>query len=212
MKKYDTMKNYYSRLIIAAGAAIASVSGLAASDGIKVEHLGTTNTIVRVSGDSKYLLMPVQEANEDADVKVLVDGKLDRSIKVRLAKSKVDYTVPFDLTPYKGRDVVLNIVTAQNRSTVREAKDDACWRNFALADTFDTANREKYRPLYHHTPLYGWMNDPNGMFYKDGVWHLYYQWNPYGSKWQNLSWDILPLPTWLTGSIIQWRWSLTGSE
>ena len=188
MKKYDTMKNYYSRLIIAAGAAIASVSGLAASDGIKVEHLGTTNTIVRVSGDSKYLLMPVQEANEDADVKVLVDGKLDRSIKVRLAKSKVDYTVPFDLTPYKGRDVVLNIVTAQNRSTVREAKDDACWRNFALADTFDTANREKYRPLYHHTPLYGWMNDPNGMFYKDGLWHLYYQWNPYGSKWQNLSW------------------------
>ena len=32
------------------------------------------------------------------------------------------------------------------------------------------------------------MNDPNGMFYKDGEWHLCYQWNPYGSKWQNLSW------------------------
>ncbi len=32
------------------------------------------------------------------------------------------------------------------------------------------------------------MNDPNGMFYKDGVWHLYYQWNPYGSKWQNMTW------------------------
>ena len=55
-------------------------------------------------------------------------------------------------------------------------------------DTFDTSNREKYRPAFHHTPLYGWMNDPNGMVYKDGIWHLYYQWNPYGSKWQNLSW------------------------
>jgi levanase/fructan beta-fructosidase len=32
------------------------------------------------------------------------------------------------------------------------------------------------------------MNDPNGMFYKDGVWHLYYQWNPYGSQWENMTW------------------------
>ena len=32
------------------------------------------------------------------------------------------------------------------------------------------------------------MNDPNGMFYQDGVWHLYYQYNPYGSKWQNMTW------------------------
>ncbi|MDE6572447.1 MAG: glycoside hydrolase family 32 protein, partial [Duncaniella sp.] len=39
-----------------------------------------------------------------------------------------------------------------------------------------------------HTPLYGWMNDPNGMFHKDGKWHLYYQYNPYGSKWQNMTW------------------------
>ena len=55
-------------------------------------------------------------------------------------------------------------------------------------DTFDTANREKFRPAYHHTPAYGWMNDPNGMFYKDGVYHLYYQWNPYGSMWENMTW------------------------
>ena len=32
------------------------------------------------------------------------------------------------------------------------------------------------------------MNDPNGMFYKDGVWHLYYQYNPYGSQWENMTW------------------------
>ena len=44
------------------------------------------------------------------------------------------------------------------------------------------------RPAFHLTPRTGWMNDPNGMFYKDGVWHLYYQWNPYGSKWQNMTW------------------------
>lgn len=158
------------------------------SDGVDIDHLGVNNTIVRVTGEGKYLLLPVQESNDDAKVNVIVDGKLDKTINVRLAKSKVDYHVPFDVTPYKGHEVILNIVTTQGRSTVREAKEDACWKSLSLADTFDTSNREKYRPAYHHTPLYGWMNDPNGMFYKDGVWHLYYQYNPYGSKWQNLSW------------------------
>ena len=159
-----------------------------AADGIKVDHLSSNNTLVRVDSAAGYLLMPVQEANDDATVNVVVNGKLDKTIRVRLAKSKVDYTVPFDLTPYKGQDVVLNIITSQSRSTVREAKEDACWDNFMLTDTVDVTNTEKYRPAFHHTPLYGWMNDPNGMFYKDGEWHLYYQWNPYGSKWQNLSW------------------------
>jgi len=77
-----------------------------------------------------------------------------------------------------------------------------CWKEIRFSDTFDTTNRERFRPVYHHTPLYGWMNDPNGMFYMpsspsgndgqagaaDGVWHLYYQWNPYGSQWENMHW------------------------
>lgn len=168
--------------------AILAAPNLSASEGIEVNHLGVNNTLVRIVGDSKYLLLPVQESNDDARINVLVDGRLDKTINVKLAKSKVDYYVPFDLSSYKGHEVAMNIVTTQGRSTLREAKDDACWKNMTLSDTFDTTNREKYRPVYHHTPSYGWMNDPNGMFYKDGVWHLYFQHNPYGSKWQNLSW------------------------
>jgi levanase/fructan beta-fructosidase len=63
-----------------------------------------------------------------------------------------------------------------------------CWENMKLSDTFDMKNREQYRPDFHHTPVYGWMNDPNGMFYKDGVWNLYFQYNPYGSQWENMTW------------------------
>ena len=162
--------------------------GASTGNGIKVEHLGSNNTLVGVTGSGRYILLPVQETNDDASVSILVDGKPDRTINVRLAKTKVDYTVPFDLSPYKGRNVVLNITTSQNRATVREAKEDACWNNMSVTDSFPAANREKFRPAFHHTPVYGWMNDPNGMFYKDGVWHLYYQWNPYGSKWQNMTW------------------------
>lgn len=158
------------------------------AEGVEVNYLGVNNTLVRITGEGRYLLLPAQESNDDARIEVLVDGKPDRTIFVRLAKSKIDYCVPFDLTRYKGHDVLLNVITTQDRSNIREAKDDVCWKNLALADTFDTVNREKYRPAFHHTPLYGWMNDPNGMFYKDGEWHLYYQWNPYGSKWQNMTW------------------------
>lgn len=174
-----------SSLMLATSLLTATVS---AADGVEVSHLGVNNTMVRITGAGKYLLLPVQESNDDAKVSILADGKIEKTINVRLAKSKVDYFVPFDLDPYRGHDILLNIVTTQNRSNIREAKDDACWKNLTLADTFDTTNREKYRPAYHHTPLYGWMNDPNGMFYKDGRWHLYYQWNPYGSKWQNMTW------------------------
>ena len=182
------MKDIKRRLtVLATAMSLMAPAALMAAD-IDVEHLGTNNTLVRVNTDGKYLIMPVQESNDDATVNIIVDGKLDKTIYVRLAKTKVDYKVPFNLEQYKGHDVIFNVITSQSRSNVREAKDDACWNNFSIADTFDTTNREKYRPAYHHTPLYGWMNDPNGMFYKDGVWHLYYQYNPYGSKWQNMTW------------------------
>lgn len=167
---------------------LLALAAASSADGIEVKHLGVNNTLVRVTGDSRYLLLPVQESTDDAKINVLVDGNVAETIYVRLAKSKTDYTVPFDLTPYKGHDVMLDVVIPQSRGSVREAKDDACWRGIVLADTFDTANRETYRPAFHHTPRYGWMNDPNGMFYKDGRWHLYYQYNPYGSKWQNMTW------------------------
>lgn len=158
------------------------------ADDIEINHLGPNHTYVRVKGDDKLLILPIQESIDDARINVLVDGKIDRTFYARLAKSKTDYTVPFDLSPYKGKNVILDVVANHSRASVREAQDDACWSSITLSDSFNTENREKYRPLFHHTPSYGWMNDPNGMFYKDGIWHLYYQWNPFGSKWQNMTW------------------------
>lgn len=168
--------------------ATASATALGA-DGIRIESLGPNNTLVRVEPTERYLLLPIQDSADDSRIDVLVDGQTVKTFYARLARSKVDFSVPFDLTPYRGHKVALSVTAPHSRASVREAEDAAAWKNLRLADSFDTTDREtRFRPAYHATPLYGWMNDPNGMFYKDGRWHLCYQWNPYGSKWQNMTW------------------------
>ena len=47
---------------------------------------------------------------------------------------------------------------------------------------------EQWRPQTHYTPQKNWMNDPNGLVYYDGEYHMFYQYNPEGSDWGNMSW------------------------
>ena len=54
--------------------------------------------------------------------------------------------------------------------------------------TTPTGYNEQYRPQIHFTPAKNWMNDPNGMVYVDGTYHLFYQYNPQGNGWGNMSW------------------------
>ena len=58
----------------------------------------------------------------------------------------------------------------------------------SVAGNAATTYRERYRPQYHFTPAMNWMNDPNGMVYYDGEYHLFYQYNPFGNKWGHMSW------------------------
>ena len=150
--------------------------------------LGEKHAMQKVSTDSHFLLLPVEESQDNAHISILQGNQVVKQLNCRLAVNNVDYYVPLDLTRFSGKRILLDIFFNGERSRGDAIKNFACWKNIKYSDTFDTANREKFRPVYHHTPVWGWMNDPNGMFYKDGVWHLYFQHNPYGSQWENMTW------------------------
>lgn len=61
-------------------------------------------------------------------------------------------------------------------------------KHLSPSDTLKVDCNEKYRPKYHFAPQYGWMNDPNGMFWYDGYYHLHFQYNPYAAVWGNMHW------------------------
>jgi len=161
--------------------------------------LGDNHAMLKVQQGKRYVLLPVQETEDIAGI-AIVDNHNDmvQRLNVKLAIDRVDYFVPYELNGAS----LLDIEFRGDRRQKGAVGEFVCWKEIRFSDTFDTTNRERFRPVYHHTPLYGWMNDPNGMFYMpsspsgndgqagaaDGVWHLYYQWNPYGSQWENMHW------------------------
>ena len=154
----------------------------------KPRVLGKSHAMQRVEVKNRYLLLPVQEREDNANIRVIANNQQVFWLNVRLAVDQVDYYVPLDIQRFGADELMLDINFYGNRRFTGAMKDFLCWKEMRQDDTFDSSNREAYRPAFHHTPAWGWMNDPNGMFYKDGVYHLYYQWNPYGSMWENMTW------------------------
>ena len=136
-------------------------------------------TIVHITNPTKYLLLPIEEGADEALVRLDTGDAADVDMDIRLARSQSEYFVPFSL-PAGQKEATVRVM--------RVPQSAVCWKELRLTDIFDTTNIEKFRPTYHHTPLYGWMNDANGLVYKDGEYHLYFQYNPYGSVWGNMHW------------------------
>ena len=134
--------------------------------------------VVTIENPKKYLLIPIEEERGEVKMRLETGSAADTWMDVRLAQLSTDYYVPLRLP--EGEKAVVRFSEVSPQASA--------FRNFKLADEWNVKNTDYYRPLYHHTPSYGWMNDPNGLIYKDGEYHLYYQYNPYGSKWGNMHW------------------------
>jgi fructan beta-fructosidase len=180
-KQVQTFLTILVMMIFSFSDASADTSSLLIKD------LGEGHCLVHINTNQRYLLLPVEEVIPDVRVSMIVNNKEVNVADVRLAVNRVDYFVPLDLSDYAGKNILLKFKLGSN-DPIRGKLSAVCCKEMKLSDTFDTGNREKFRPTYHFSPLYGWMNDPNGMVYKDGEYHLFYQHNPYGSKWGNMHW------------------------
>ena len=141
----------------------------------------------------KYLLLPIEDNAPETTVQLLVNGeKIGTAQNIRLARTHIQYWLPLSVEAYKGKKISLVFGQA--------TKSDIGINQIKPSDTFDYNYQETYRPNYHFTPPYGWMNDPNGMVYHNGEYHLFYQYNPYGARWGNMHWGHA-----VSEDMIHWR-------
>lgn len=176
MRKYA-----YTIKVTLLGLFLGMTSVVQADSSWTIRHLVSEQNIVSLDVTEDYLLLPIQDDAPEGKICIVKDNEQKGTLmNVRLARERVDSYVPFALLAYKGQHISIEIQGVPETAL--------CWKELKLSGSFDMANKESFRPVYHHTPAYGWMNDPNGMFYKDGVYHLYFQYNPYGSVWGNMHW------------------------
>lgn len=128
-----------------------------------------------------YLLIPIEDNDPESVIQLSVDGqKKGKPMHIRVVQTKIDYWVPIDVSEYKGQKVTLTF------AHVKET--DIGFSQIKQSDSFEFEYNESYRPSYHFSANHGWINDPNGMVYHNGEYHLFYQYNPYGSRWANMHW------------------------
>ncbi|AQQ10327.1 Levanase precursor [Sedimentisphaera cyanobacteriorum] len=133
---------------------------------------------------SKYLNFPVKNGAAKRWIRLYIYGEKVREFDIRLAPSDPDFWVYLDVSEFAGKTGTLEI---DRYSTQWQTGFDAVFQ----AETFpgqDNLYQEKRRPQFHFTSRRGWVNDTNGMVYHNGKYHLFYQHNPYGWNWGNMTW------------------------
>lgn len=136
----------------------------------------------------RWLWLPVRRDAAIEKLHLFADGNKIGEIDIRLAQKQPDYYAAADLAAWMGQKLEIAVGGADG-SAEQEAGAEMERR---LSGVFLSAKKPQtvypFRPKLHFAPPFGWHNDPNGLVYADGIWHVYYQWNPYGTEWGNMHW------------------------
>jgi fructan beta-fructosidase len=131
-----------------------------------------------------YLHFPVRMDAPQRLVKLQRDGQSLREFEIQFATGEPDFWVYLETHEFRGE--TLTLVAEQRRYEASDALQLVSAGS--EPKNFDTFYKEKLRPQFHFTSPRGWNNDPNGMVYYDGEYHLFYQRNPFGWDWGNMTW------------------------
>ncbi len=131
---------------------------------------------MKIEIKASYLWLPVKKDDEEIRVHIYAEDKKIREFDICLGNPRCDFYAYIDVSEYIGRELTIVADVAEEK-----LKNIFCYRE-------KPQNVYPFRPQLHFSPPVGWNNDPNGLVYQDGIYHLYYQWNPFGVEWGNMQW------------------------
>jgi fructan beta-fructosidase len=166
---------------------------------INVDHIlqsntrrGSSLTSRKLEIEKDYLLLPVKNGAARRRVTLRVDGAAVRDFEIELAEQQPDFIVSADVRAFRGKPLVIESMLPFGSKAL-----DTIEASNALPGAAETNPR---RPQFHFTSRRGWLNDPNGLVYFAGEWHLFYQHNPYGWDWGNMHWGHA-----VSGDLLHWK-------
>lgn len=135
---------------------------------------------IKIKITKKYINFPISQKAERKTMELSIKGQEPCRFVIRLAEGEPDYWTFREVSALKGKTVTLTYDGS-------EAALSNIYQDDRIAGE-DELYKEKYRPQYHFTTRRGWINDPNGLVYYKGKYHMFYQHNPFEREWENMHW------------------------
>jgi len=133
--------------------------------------------------EKPYLHLPVKNGVPRRLMRFVVEGREVREFAIELADAQPDFWVFADVSPFRGKQLQVHVDElpegSQGVASIQQSDE---------VPAADCLYQEKHRPQFHFSSRRGWNNDPNGLVYYHGTYHLFYQHNPYGWGWGNMHW------------------------
>jgi fructan beta-fructosidase len=171
-------KLYIAALMVVAMAACGQPGGEQAA------QLESTLAQCDIVITNNYLHFPVGIDTLRREVRILDDNAMFRYFDIEIPKNgeTLQYWASVDVSQHKGKTLTMTIDPPADEKLLDVVEQGS------KARVPGNIYQEKYRPQFHFSPQLGWTNDPNGLVYYDGEFHLFFQHNPYGVYWGNMTW------------------------
>ena len=134
---------------------------------------------MKLTLNTTYLNFPVTTGGQMRRMRMSIAGQAAREFDIELAEGEPGFWAFMDVTEFAGCEAEFE-VDPPLEGLVIKAGDEI--------EGAEDLYREKRRPQFHFSSRRGWNNDPNGLVFCNGEYHLFYQHNPYGTGWGNMHW------------------------
>jgi fructan beta-fructosidase len=145
--------------------------------------------------EKRYLNLPIKNGAPKRRVTTLLDGRVVVSNDIELADAEPDWWAFMDMGAWRGKTVTLEVDDLPADSPALSRVEQSASLKGA-ADLY----HEPLRGQFHFSSRRGWNNDPNGLVFFNGEYHMFYQHNPYGWSWGNMHWGHA-----VSSDLVHWR-------